>query len=426
MVRRPSDAALGRAAAVVAALLSLAYWAHNSRGGLGALSYDSFRYLAGAESLAARGAYLDLDGTPQHVWPPGTSLVYAAAARVTGRQPDMLVPAVNVVALLITLFAFWRLLEAARVRWWIAAIAFGALALDSTMLSQTTKLWSDPLALAVFVAMLCCVVEERWLPANVLALVAVTLRFAMIATIPFLLIAAFRRRRGRWLPFVSGAVAGAFVFAARGGGAAAWHAPQLREAWAAVAQLAGDLVPSALVVIGVTILVPFVVARRREAAAVALIWCGVYVAFLLLAQAVATPSFAFDTRIVFPLYPAMLLAAAVAADASDRRVVTLCIAAVMAVGALRGAHYVIGAWRAPAAQTCVTREMLVAAIRRDASRVQTPVSNAQGLVWYALRRPVRRPPAKGEPVWIDSRSACPSSIDDDVPPPPDAMVIAAR
>jgi hypothetical protein len=421
MLRRPSDALIGRLAASFIACVSLVYWASFSHGALSALSYDSFRYLGGAESIASHSLYLDLDGTPQHTWPPGTSLLYAGASRVTGRSAEKLVPAINLIALLVTLFAFWRILELTRVRWWISAIVFAALALNGVFLGEMTKLWSDPIALALFVTMLCCLMTESFVAANVIVAIAVVFRFAMVAALPVLLIAALMSRRRRWMPFVTGAVILLFVLSTRGRGGA-MQPLHLHANWNAFCELAAQMVPSVLVVIAVTIAIPLLVARRVSAVLLAMTWIISYISFLIIAQALATPSFTTDLRILFPLYPAMLLSAAAAAESARRRPVAIGLTLVVAIGALRGAHYVVGSLRSqPAAQRCITREALVEQIRKAAGTAPSVATNAQGLVWYALRRPTYRlgrstPPGDALILWIDPEVACPSSIDDNDAP----------
>src|SRR5438067_9290745 len=140
--------ALGVAIVAVVHALSMA-------GGVDALSFDGFRYLAGTASIMESGSYRDIDGTPQQVWPPGTSLLYAAAARLTGRPPESLIAGVNIAAIILLLWSFLRLLELAGVRWWLASAAFAAVALDGVWQSQANKLLSDPMALALQVTALC-------------------------------------------------------------------------------------------------------------------------------------------------------------------------------------------------------------------------------------------------------------------------------
>jgi hypothetical protein len=417
MLHRPADLLLGRLAAALIACVSLAYWAAFSHGGLSGLSYDSFRYIAGAESILEQRAYLDLDGTPQHTWPLGTSLVYAAVSRATGATPEAVVPAVDLVALVVTLLAFWRILEVARVRWWIAAAAFAALAMNGVFLSQMTKLWSDPIALALFVTMFCCLMTESLVAANVVAAIAVVFRFAMVAALPVLLVAALLSRRKRWMPFVTGGVMLLFVLSTRGGGGAL-QPLQLRPNWNAFAELCAQMVPSAVVVIAATFVIPLLLARRARAVQLAATWIVSYLSFLIIAQALATPSFTTDLRILFPLYPAMLLSAAVAAQSARSRVLTVTVTVIISIGAARAAHYVFGSFRArPAVQHCVTREALIAQIRRAAATAPSVATNAQGLVWYALRRPTYRlghstPPRNALILWIDAAAACPYVIDD--------------
>jgi hypothetical protein len=75
------------------------------------MSYDAFRYLAGADSILASGTYLDISGAPQSHWPPGTSIVYAAAASLSGGQPEELVKFVNLASLLLMAGSLWLIIE---------------------------------------------------------------------------------------------------------------------------------------------------------------------------------------------------------------------------------------------------------------------------------------------------------------------------
>jgi len=70
------------AAIVVAAVMYQA----NLTAEFGRLTYDSYRYLAGAESIINSGGYLDIAGNPQRVWRPGTSLLLASLMAVPGLQ----------------------------------------------------------------------------------------------------------------------------------------------------------------------------------------------------------------------------------------------------------------------------------------------------------------------------------------------------
>src|SRR5262245_55484229 len=96
-----------RACAIATLAISLTYILILPSGGLVSMSYDSFRYLAGADSILASGTYLDISGAPQSTWPPGTSILYAAAAKLSGRPPDELVKLVNLAALLLMVASLW-------------------------------------------------------------------------------------------------------------------------------------------------------------------------------------------------------------------------------------------------------------------------------------------------------------------------------
>src|SRR6516162_2261655 len=75
--------------------ISISYAALLPSGGMSSMSYDAFRYLAGADSILASGTYLDISGAPQSHWPPGTSILYAAGSGLSGRPPEELVRYLN-------------------------------------------------------------------------------------------------------------------------------------------------------------------------------------------------------------------------------------------------------------------------------------------------------------------------------------------
>ena len=110
------------------------------------MSFDSFRYLAGVNSILSSGAYLDISGAPQSIWPPGTSILYAAGASLSGTPPEELVKFVNLAALLLMAGSIWLIIEITIERWWIAVITFASILLNTAILSWQNKLWSDPLA----------------------------------------------------------------------------------------------------------------------------------------------------------------------------------------------------------------------------------------------------------------------------------------
>ena len=163
-------------------------------------SYDSFRYLAGAYSILASGTYLDISGAPQSHWPPGTSILYAAGASLSGRPPEELVKFVNLAALLLMAGSLWLIIEMTIERWWIAIITFASIVLNTAILSMQNKLMSDPLALATSSAAIASgIVASRggknwygWIcAASVFLSIAICIRFAMLPGIPILAAVAF-------------------------------------------------------------------------------------------------------------------------------------------------------------------------------------------------------------------------------------------
>lgn len=433
-----------RVAATIVIVVALAFVAVRPHGGMSSLSFDSFRYLAGAWSIRDAGAYRDLDGKPQQVWPPGTSLLYATLSRVSGVAPERLVHPIDLASVAIALIAFWLLLEASGAGGVAAGIAFAAFGWNGFFLSEANKLWSDPIALALLLGMLACLAHGLrattlgratmlLLAADALLALAIVTRYAMIAAVAVAIVAALivclRERRRWWLvvvplltPLVTIA-AFALLHATRGNRSFALHPLQLRANAVAFAELAGQLLPSfgiasVLVVIAVTIVAPLVVARRDAAVMVVLTWIAAYALFLVVSQALTMPSFTTDLRILFPLYPALLLAAAVAAETLWRHrssFVAVSIVLVLAVGALRAARFIAGSLRAAPRPDC--REAIAAQL--NGIEGPSAISNAQGVVWYALRRPTvlltrasLANAAHGSTVvWVDG--SCPNSVDTD-------------
>jgi hypothetical protein len=418
--------------------------------GLNGFSYDSFRYLAGAVSIRDHGVYRDIDGMPQQVWPPGTSLVYALTSRVTGMEPERLILPINIVALALSLFVFAALLRLAGLRLWLASIVFAAFAWNGALLAETNKLWSDPLALPLQLTVVYCAVRALSLDvrstrflllAAAAAAVAIALRFAMVAAALYAfaatLFVCIRERRQWWralLPLLA-PLLGFALFAAfdalRGSRAAVLQPLQLRQNVAAFAALLQQMLPSAagsVVALIATVVVPVIFARRNLVVLAALSWVALYIAFLIGAQAVTIPTFTTDLRILLVAYPALLLAAGTTAEELLRgrhNAVAALVTLVLVVTAARAGHYVAGSVvaRTATSSRCVSREALVEAIRRQAipfAAAPRVITNAQGLTWYALRRPAQSwPAAKPMPgdltVWIDPRQVCDSAVEGDAP-----------
>jgi hypothetical protein len=424
--------------------------------GLESLSYDSFRYLAGAESILAHGTYRDIDGVPQQVWPPGTSLLYAAASRATGLPPLGLVVPLNLLAMLVALIAFAALLRAAGVRWWIAMTAFVALAWNGEFLSETDKLWSDPLTVPALVTMLWCLVEACFaderrarrllLLANAALAAGILFRFAMLAGIALVMAVTWwvARRHPRLLrllivplltpiPMVI-----AFVALHAVEGNRSWTlslstiAEQMGPNLVSFAELATQVLPGAglvtcLIVMLACIAMPLFAAtspaapaRPRAAIVIAIGWFFAYLVFLVLAQAVTVPSFDTVTRILFLLYPAMLLAAACAVEIFPRRALGLVVTLVLGIAAARAVHFVAGGLRAHRHGVVVDppgvpRREVIEQIVRVTPPVPAPLlTNSQGLAWFALRRPtilltretLAVAPAGSLILWVKPEAAC--------------------
>ena len=164
------------------------------------MSYDAFRFLAGADSILTSGSYLDISGAPQSNWPPGTSLLYAAAASLSGKPPEELVKFVNLAALLLMAGSLWLIIEITIERWWIAVITFASILLNTSILSLQNKFWSDPLALAASSAaiasgIVACRGGKNWFgwicAASAFLSISICIRYAMLPGIQILAVAAF-------------------------------------------------------------------------------------------------------------------------------------------------------------------------------------------------------------------------------------------
>lgn len=434
-------AAFSRACMVAVASIALAYFVSRSATqGLDALSYDSLRYLGGAESIRLRGAYLDLNGLPQQVWPPGTSLLYASLSTFTGASVEGLIRPVNAIAFIISLGLFGSLVEGLCRGAFARTVAFAAFALNGVFLSQYTKLWSDPIALPLLLGVLWLLLRQKnealpplIVPVAVTSLVAagIMFRFAMLALVPVAVLQMGcdpRIRKYRWLPLLSpvavvvslsalGARSGSRSFTA---GRADWHG-NLAAFEKLSAQFLPQVLPPLLMLvlsIAILIVMPALMWRRFEAFPLFL-WIGGYAAFLCVAQVIAQPSFAMDLRVLFPLYPAIVLLGAGSIEV-EQRWMRYVVLLVLSIAALRGAHYAYGSIMTTAGAVpvaCVTREQIVADLRRRPVAASVLVSNAQGLVWYATRKPTFRPldfhrPDHAEAIFVDERTACAGAIDD--------------
>jgi len=433
------------------------------------LSYDSFRYLAGTESIAGQGRYLDLDGTPQQVWPAGTSLLYAGLWRITGAPPLELVRWVDLTAYLVLMLSCLGISSLARMRPAIALAMLAAILCNGVIVSMQNKLWSDPVALALLSAMLLTLLAATVRPhraaaflsaAWVLAAAAIALRYAMLATIPLLMLVALLVRRHVFAiaaPLAAGpaVLAMAAFGASRGSRSFAPQPMPWGDDGRALLPLADQVFPlrfggalALAVFFGCCVAAPLVLAilrgRREEegdptraAVRIAACWSAGYGVFLLVAQYLAYPSFALDTRIFAPLYLGAIVATAAACEllARRRNAAALLLAVPLLLAGVRSVRYSVMEMRPrPGLSSCTTRDAYVAALRAAAPVGSPVVSNGQGTVWYALRKPVFVPGAAAAPgstVWFNPDRACPGIVERDLPPPAGAaaqepLVISRR
>ena len=278
---------------------------------------------------------------------------------------------------------------------------------------MTNKLWSDPPALALFLLALALLVAPKpslrsLALATAIVGVGIAFRYAMIGALLLPLFVAWKMRI-RWLVPAVGSCAAVMVLVIANRVSGVSPLP-LAGDFRAFQALATQILPAQAGVIGL-VAVAGTVAICSRALPIAGVWIGVYIAFLFVAQSVAHPSFTFDLRILVLLYPAMILVIAAAADKAPHQRMTVCLTAILAIAAGRALHGIVP--HPVASPSCVTREQLVAGLKSrsfpSASRIS---SNAQGLVWYALRRPIAANPKPGDVViTFDPARVCEGVIE---------------
>ena len=402
-------------------------------GGMSSMSssYDAFRYLAGADSILASGTYLDISGAPQSHWPPGTSILYAAGASLSGRPPEELVTFINLAALLLMAGSLWLIIEITIERWWIAIITFASIVLNTAILSMQNKLMSDPLALATSSAAVASgIVASRsgknwygWIcAASVFLSIAICIRFAMLPGIPILAAVAFwlskrtaSHREAVLLPLLSPLVTLIAFYFVRSAdpfsiGYVSIVSTDFSYVWPAFVRMADQVFP---VVLGATwlsvsivtvglIAVPAGVAflawmpQNRNALLICVGYVLLSLMFLVIVPAVF--HFATEFRYLLQIYPFILIGAAIAADLLlnwqrlDFRISAFIIVGLLSTAAARSTRAALllgqGSQQSQAA-SCVSDIALLDDLKRI-SATQNPsvvLTNIQGLAWYAMRIP---------------------------------------
>jgi hypothetical protein len=429
------------------AFVVLLPWDEQSR-----LSYDAFRYLAGAESILNEGLYLDLQGTPQRHWPPGVSLLYAAVARIAETEPLALVRAIDITSYGTLVLACAAIAWVAGMRVWIATAMLAAIAWNGFLLSMHNKLWSEPPTLALFALLLLCLIGALRTPgraaplllaACALAAAAILLRYAMIVTVPLVASVALLARRW-WIAALAllapipTALTLHLLSVTPGSRSLVTQTIPWPTNWHALVAVADQLFPvrvlgaaAAVLFVLLCVAAPVAIAARaqrdsaRSAVIVASLWTVGYGVFLPSAQAFTTPPPEVSLRMLAPLLVAAIIATAAACEIGARkhRLLAVLFAIPLLLGAARGMRFVVMNMHSRSVTDCPDRAWYIAAIRTASPR--GPVtSNAQGVVWFALRRPVApisasSAPARATVIWIDPNVACANIVEqEDVAPPP--------
>lgn len=405
------------------------------------LSYDGVRYYAGAISILETGRYLDLDGEPQQIWPPGLSLLYAGLSSVTGDDPTRHVRGVGMVSYLAMMTALYAAARLLTLRWWTTALLLSTVGWNGFYLSVHDKLWSEPPALPLLIGALLCVLAAAQMPrragrllaaACVLLSIAMVFRMAAVAAVPLVFVAAIALRR--WaiaalvlLTPVPTLIAMSLLGASRGNRdfrlqPIAWE--QHAHAYSSLGeQFLPNAFGGAMALVPLVILILAAVAARfplddrGRAVAGAAVWTATYAAFLPVTQLLAAPPPIVDLRMLLPLFPPLVLAACAALDLAveHRRLFPAALlATILLVSTIRAGRYVAATMTSgpirSARRACVSREWYISTIRRMDPR-GTIVTNAPGTVWLALRRPVRTTGPADTTIRIDARTACPSVVD---------------
>lgn len=190
---------------------------------LTSLTNDSFSYLAGSLSILETGKYWTFSDSWSLHFPPGTSLVFAAASRLSGKPPEDLIGTVQAVALLTTCLALGVAAMLTLRSFSLSWLCVSAAVMNTEILAWHSRFVSDPWA---FVLANCCLVcltlflrnertkTEALYAAAGCAGLAIMVRWAMVFLIPLVLLSALLGSRRRFLSFAgAGAVlAGPLVF----------------------------------------------------------------------------------------------------------------------------------------------------------------------------------------------------------------------
>ena len=435
-----------RVCAIAILAISVVYALMLPSGGMASMSYDSFRYLAGAHSILASGTYLDISGVPQLHWPPGTSILYAAAASLSGRPPEELVKFVNLAALLLMAGSLWLIVEITIDRWWIALITFASILLNTSILSLQSKLWSDPLALAtsfaaIASAVIACRGGKKWwvwiYVASAFLSIAIFIRYAMLPGIPVLIATAFwvskrtrSHREAVVLPlltplvmlisfyFVRSSRAYPFTFPIRSVNSSvnSIRSFDFPHYWLALGHMTDQIFPAAFVAAWLTIVIVAVglfavpvgtafvtpTSQKRSALLIFVGYVFLSCIFLAIVPVVSTFPFGMDYRYLLPIYPFILIGAAVAADLLlNRRRPCLRILGLIVIGLLslaaarsaRAAALALLGHGSEQSASCVSGMAISDELKRiPVTQNDTGVlTNAQGIAWYAKRTPDDRP-----------------------------------
>lgn len=426
-----------RVFAIAILAISIVYAFMLPSGGMESMGYDAFRLLAGADSILVSGTYRDISGAAQSHWPPGTSILYAAVASLSGKPPEDLVRSVNLAALLLMGGALWLIVEINIARWWIAVITFASILLNTSILSLQNKLLSDPLALAtssaaIASAIVACRSSKNWFGwicvSSVFLSISICIRYAMLPGIPILAAVAFwiskrstSHREAVLLPLLLPLLVMllSFYFVRSSN----TYRPPLSirtvssmgsfdfpRYWSAFVQMADQVIPNALLATWLSIILVGIVFIAMPVGAIfvtqkfqqrsALLICVGYVLvsciFLALVPVISTFNFRMNYRYLLPIYPFVLIGAALAADVLlnrqrlNFRILSLIIVGLLSIAAARSTRAAMLGIVGHGSQqsvSCVSRSAIVDNLKQipATGSPSGALTNIPGPTWYAMR-----------------------------------------
>ena len=345
---------------------------------------------------------------------------------------------VNLAALFLMAGSLWLIIEITIDRWWIALITFASIFFNTSILSLQNKLWSDPLALAtsssaLASAVIACRGDKNWWGwigvASIFLSIAICIRYAMLPGIPIFVAVAFwlskrtaTHREALLFPlltplvtlisfyFVRSSSVYTPTFSIRSvGSMGSFDFPRY---WSAFVQMADQVLPVAFVPtwLSITIIAVGFIAlplgtafatstsQKRSALFICIGYVLLSCVFLAMVPVVSTFPFGMGYRYLLPIYPLIVIGAAVAANLLlnkqrlGSRILGLIIVGLLSMAAARSTRAAMLGMMGQGSEqsaSCISGIALLDELKRIPATQSGPVvlTNIQGLAWYAMRIP---------------------------------------